>query len=92
MNKAVLVIDMPCDCNQCDLRGSIDHTCYAAIASTTTNKSNVDDYVLESEKPDWCPLKSLPEKLNSLGHPDPDARFVAMVYNACLDEITGDTE
>ena len=67
MTKAVLLIDMPKQvCQGCTL-------CYGT--------KNDDEYmccatgriVPDGEKPDWCPLRKLPEKGEG--------------WNACLDEI-----
>ena len=60
MNKAVLIMDMPEQvCQECTL-------CYEA--------ENDDEYlccatgklVPDREKPDWCPLRELPEKIPEL--------------------------
>lgn len=54
MNKAILVIDMPEDCVECNfcVELSAHDRCVAAGKSIFTIK-----------KPDWCPLKELPEKM-----------------------------
>lgn len=78
MAKAVLVMDMPEDCTMCKFWNSKDDECYA---------TGVEEISLNSEeaKPDWCPLRELPEKAN---HPDycDNGRF-DKGWNACLDEI-----
>ena len=79
MAKAVLVMDMLEQvCQKCTL-------CYET--------GNDDEYLCcatgkllpDGEKPDWCPLRELPEKAN---HPDycDNGRF-DKGWNACLDEI-----
>ena len=79
MPKAVLVMDMPVQvCQKCTL-------CYVT--------ENDDEYlccatgklVLDGEKPDWCPLRELPEKANHSDYCD-NGRF-DKGWNACLDEI-----
>lgn len=79
MAKAVLVMDMPEQvCQKCIL-------CYET--------ENEDEYLCcatgkllpDGEKPDWCPLRELPEKAN---HPDycDNGRF-DKGWNACRDKI-----
>lgn len=56
MSKAVLVMDeMPEDCTMCKFWNSKDDECYA---------TGVEKFSLNSEeaKPDWCPLRELPDK------------------------------
>lgn len=54
MNKAILVMDMPDDCFECNfcVELSAQDRCVAA-----------GKRIFTLEKPDWCPLKQLPEKL-----------------------------
>lgn len=84
MAKAVLVMDMPEQvCQKCTL-------CYET--------ENDDEYLCcatgkllpDGEKPDWCPLRELPEKMEVCGKypqpgkPVPSYRFG---WNACLNKI-----
>ena len=80
MAKAVLVMDMPECCVDCCC-GYFER--YAkelnlVCGATGEDANNVG-------KPDWCPLRELPEKAN---HPDycDNGRF-DKGWNACLDEI-----
>lgn len=82
MAKAVLVMDMPESCFGCNLchinsSGGEDR-CQAFEVSRPVNSETY-------EKPDWCPIRELPEKAN---HPDycDNGRF-DKGWNACLDEI-----
>ena len=52
--KAILVIDMPKDCGHCQLSDFVDGDNCLCIG--TDRKNNATD------KPNWCPLKPLPEK------------------------------
>lgn len=84
MAKAVLVMDMPEQvCQKCTL-------CYET--------ENDDEYLCcatgkllpDGEKPDWCPLRELPEKMKVCGkYPQPDRiePSYKVGWNACLDEI-----
>ena len=76
MSKSVLVIDTSEDCESCVLHGGIFHS-FCKI-----NCRDIADY---NVKPDWCPLKPLPDKLtyeNSYN----DYRDG---WNDCIDVITG---
>lgn len=82
MPKAVLVMDMPEQvCQKCIL-------CYET--------ENEDEYlccatgklVPDGEKPDWCPLRELPER-KKLTYTDLDADNKVSGWNDCLDEILG---
>lgn len=82
MAKAVLIIDMPEDCTMCKFWNSKDDECYA---------TGVEELSLNSEeaKPDWCPLRELPEKIPELksGYEDLSTSIRRVGWNACLDEI-----
>ena len=81
MSKSVLVIDTPENCYSCYLRKLIRNWSYCAVKSERIKDSMV--------KPDWCPLKPLPEKNKApkvasgyeLGYEDG--------WNKCLDKIQG---
>ena len=84
MAKAVLVMDMPESCKDC----SCKYPSYkddALYDCAITGKKIPIDGGRYGEKPNWCPLRELPEKAN---HPDycDNGRF-DKGWNACLDEI-----
>ena len=54
MNKAILVIDMPDDCFECNFCVELS----AQDRCVATGKR-----IFTLGKPDWCPLKELPEKM-----------------------------
>lgn len=74
--KAVLVIDMPNNCEECEI----------IYLQAHGERSSCDsgDW---SKRPSWCPLRPLPEKM-TWGH---TVDYIEG-YNACLEEITGETE
>lgn len=83
MAKAVLVMDeMPEDCTMCKFWNSKDDECYA----TGVEKLSLNS---EEAKPDWCPLRELPEKIPELksGYESIDRTLHREGWNACLDEI-----
>ena len=78
--KAILVIDMPNNCEECK------------IIYLQGHGESICDSVDWSKRPSWCPLRPLPSfKAVDLN----DTRDVMMFchgWNACLNEITGETE
>ena len=75
MNKSILVIDTPEYCRECPLCAE-DHQTYRDYCRIT------DDVIWTLDKPDWCPLKPLPKKIDFNG------AFEAG-YNWFIDDILG---
>lgn len=86
MPKAVLVMDMPETCKDCSCKYP-SYKDYALYDCAITGKTIPIDGGRYGEKPNWCPLRELPEKAN---HPDycDNGRF-DKGWNAYLEEITG---
>lgn len=87
MAKAVLVMDMPDDCTMCKFF-DLDGQCHAVDVE---NPWSTDP---EKAKPDWCPLRELPEKNPNNPELKPGVYYTEKGYevfksgwNACLDEI-----
>lgn len=86
MKKAVLLMDVPetcLDCNLCvlDTDGSI--SCYY-------NKREICSNVEENNShPEWCPLRELPEEDHENHYPDEWEDGYADGWNDCLREIAG---
>lgn len=84
MAKASLVMDMPETCENCACKypSYKDDALYDCAITGKEIPINGGRY---GKKPDWCPLRELPEKAN---HPDycDNGRF-DKGWNACLDEI-----
>ena len=86
MSKSVLVIDTPEKCVSCIYVGVFHYFC----------RINCRDIKDISTKPDWCPLKPLPEKMKvtglyngeyfKTGNKPPSYKIG---WNKCIDEITG---
>lgn len=81
MSKAVLVMDMPESCYQCPF-GNDDAECDVVGRPFDVNT--------KIEKPDWCPLRPMPEK-KSEEVPIAYTHFGAYKdgWNACIDAIGG---
>lgn len=75
-------MDMPDDCPLCKFF-DLDGQCHAVDAE---NPWSTDP---DKVKPDWCPLRELPEKIPDLksGYEDLSTSIRRVGWNACLDEI-----
>ena len=80
MSKSVLVIDTPESCCSCYLRGFTLNLQYC--------RGKLKDIKDVSTKPDWCPLKPLPEKMTGVAQTD-HWNSIKAGWNQCIDEITG---
>lgn len=78
MSKAVLVMDMPKECGKCNLYDPEYDVCEAT-----------DKYVRTFGKPDWCPLRELPEKKEDNANNSEAFACFKLGYNACIDELLG---
>lgn len=81
MSKSVLVIDTPKYCAVCVLRSGVHHP------FCRVNNRDITDL---SIRPDWCPLKPLPEKDDFVNVPH-DEYYTGYHdgWDNCIDEITG---
>lgn len=82
MPKAVLVMDMPEQvCQKCILCYETEDDEYLCCA--------VGKLVPDGEKPDWCPLRELPEKMPDLehGYENVEKSITRTGWNACLDAL-----
>ena len=82
MSKAILVIDMPESCDKCPLFHGFytDMTCGA-------NNYGIDYPYPKDFRQDWCPLKTMPKKVEMLS--DHGLDWYDRGWNACIDEILG---
>lgn len=84
MSKAVLVLDMPEGCNDCVLNNY--HFC------DVTNE-NIESYIydiMEVDKPNWCPLKELPDKRYHSAYGVPIEMSEDKIWNECISKILGE--
>lgn len=85
MSKAVLVMNMPESCFGCNFmycdEESDTETCQAMETAR--------DIDLIEDRPDWCPLRELPEKMPDLehGYENVEKSIIRTGWNACLDAI-----
>jgi hypothetical protein len=79
MSKSVLVINTPKYCALCVLRSGVLHP------FCRVNNRDITDL---SIRPDWCPLKPLPEKITRVAVTD-HWNSIKAGWNNCIDAITG---
>lgn len=79
MSKVIAVIDKPSNCIQCPcIRiNSFYDVCQLAKMSLPFDGKEI---------PDWCPLRTMPEKKSTEYNPTRNP-YIAEGYNACIDEI-----
>lgn len=82
MSKAILVMDMPKSCDECDFIDERFRYCNIIWFG-----KDVSDYVICRHED--CPLKELPQKKICESLDDEFQRCVKTGYNACIDEIVG---
>lgn len=87
MSKSVLVIDTPKYCALCALRSGVLHP------FCRVNNRDITDL---SIRPDWCPLKPLPDKMKLAGLYNGEYLKAGgklpsykIGWNDCIDAITG---
>lgn len=105
MSKAIIVIDMPSGCYECPFELEVMVNNKILLNHNICKgcgKPNTDS----TKKPDWCPLRPMPEKKQELNFnvilAEAKSRaevtdgvlmsFMIDGYNACIDEIGGNNE
>ena len=89
MVKGIIVVDdIPVICAECD---------FASLkCSGKYLWCNIKKEFCNSSKPDWCPIKEIPVRLEELKCPhsmgDYQRKGFSRGWNACLDEIEGSAE
>ena len=97
MAKGIIVVDIPEKCKYCPFsvnRIGAEHYCY--IVESTGNNDAFSHPISTGQyysKPDWCPIKEIPARLEELKQPhsinDYQRKGFSRGWNACLDEIEG---
>lgn len=84
MSKAILVMDMPKSCRECDLRviGSCNF-CTGAGGRKIDQMKIINNDI----KPDWCPLCEVPQKKEERKPMNGSEYYKTVGYNTCIDEI-----
>lgn len=84
MPKAVLVMDNPECCADCQLADDDPSGLYCVLADDYYDGSDSSE-----DRASFCPLRKLPEKIPELksGYEDLSTSIRRVGWNACLDEI-----
>lgn len=83
MSKGIIVVDMPERCLECELMCTDQHgDDFCFIIGF--------DELVEDDKPDWCPIRPLPEKIQHKSRQGLLQEQVALGWNLCIDEILGE--
>lgn len=90
MAKAILVMDMPERCDKCLLLLKIPQKDGLALclARPTNGQEEYNPKYEKSWRPDWCPLRELPEKKETNYYMNNKEKGIVEGWNVCLDEIT----
>ena len=84
MAKAMLIMDMPSNCYECELNNY--HFC-------DVTGDNIERYRNTEYKPTWCPLREVPQKKeDNLSIHIPYNEGYLRGWNDCVDEILGGGE
>lgn len=78
MNKSILVMNTPKNCYECLLNN--DHFC-GVVGNCIVKFAN--------SKPDWCPLKVVPERYDNVSCDGSSFYHMCVGWNNCIDEIGG---
>lgn len=87
MSKAVLVFDMPRSCIECPC---LDENLVSRTCGAMKEYTKLDKFEVFGLKPDWCPLRKMPNKFDLPA--DDDDYFNngwSRGYNYCIDRILG---
>lgn len=94
MSKAIIIVDMPEKCGECDFKqlhpdGNKTYCCGLCFQLTRDIRC-VDNYDFpQSKRPKWCPLKPMPERKNENTTFYDSDYHTAVGYNACIEDILG---
>lgn len=89
MSKGIIVVDIPENCLNCGCKLCFDRSYYCGAKARYLDDWEFD---IQNEKPDWCPIRSMPEKKEVCGrYPQPDGVTASFKsgWNACIEEILG---
>lgn len=90
MRKAIVIIDMPNSCEDCSLMWKDEYSDFCPV-KCVENKTDIYNYTYAHTKPDWCPLKPVPEKyeMDTPHTRDWNGEYECG-YNACIIQILGE--
>lgn len=80
MAKAILVMDMPEDCSECEYLRKVQNVRCCVLCDIAPR--------IRNSRPSWCPLKPIPKRRTI----SPNKGFLQgsdFGWNACIDAICG---
>lgn len=94
MAKGIIVMDVPEECRKCPFQEVSEENHMWCLVSNLDYCSRIHKMILdEYSKPDWCPIKQVPERKALTGDVSNTTKMgeelVRVGFNACLDEIEG---
>ena len=96
MSKAILVIDMPSSCKECNMSVLARESHTGQMCFRCVHYPTIMVLTKETKRPDWCPIKPMPNKIGmEESCKMPRSGCIADVinsYNACIDEIMKGSE
>ena len=92
MEKGIIVLDVPEECRKCPFQEVSEENHMWCLVSNLDDCSHIHKIILdEYSKPDWCPIKPIPNRKSE----DFGQTIIAAArgegWNECLDEILGET-
>ena len=88
MAKGIIVTTMPASCGECACWIGAGESDKGNICCLT--EAGVKEYVAKETKPDWCPIKPLPEKMDYQTRHGLLQEQIMVGWNMCIDEILGE--
>lgn len=87
MSKGIIVIDIPETCDKCKM--GFDNECSGMFECFLSPTRELDNS--EKQKPDWCPIQSVPDKLSGDSEPyDEYDTGYCTGWDSCLEKILGE--
>ena len=82
MAKGYIVVEMPKNCGDCEFRDIYDAPhCVGCTITRMTHEG--------WDRPDWCPIREMPEKMEGTGDGDIELNNYADGRNDLIDEMFG---
>ena len=87
MAKGIIVVDMPEKCFGCPkLTWRADAGGFPEVVWCKVTRKQIERDKLDT-KPDWCPIKPLPEKMDCQSRHGLLQEQIMVGWNMCIDEI-----
>lgn len=89
MAEGYIVVDIPESCGECEIMFGDEYSYCCPAKQKEDHSCEVYEFYKNKTRPDWCPIKELPELESELGTYQEDWLYVEG-YSTCLKEIFGD--